>query len=643
MLLHTHSVMSYILALTALGMFMHIVQLRQPVNARRWLLFFYCSLLIWQTENMFRYSSPMWYYHTSSYKFQTVFILIPAIGCTLIAHTQYAYRFLVPAFLKEARLVLKLSIAFTLSELLFVAYNEFIQDGGLAITLFSAFLYSLFFTFFLIILSLRKAAYLKNRDAKASKAHKIYAVINTLYAGASIFSIAVGFFSPVGFFSYFFLVWIGNLISIVLYIVTAAIPASFQTKITGYTFVLAATLLSLVTLIVYPPVLLEDTAGRMAQQAGLTRLLIIISLAVLMIVTLMPFMLRISLTHRIEGLLDGVRKVNAGQLDTKVDVGLPDEIGMLTENFNQMTKHLEQAQASLTDYAQTLEKKVTLRTEELEKTLNEVRRLQAQQIQAEKIASMAQLTAALGHEIKNPLNFITNFSQISVELANELEEEIKKPNPDPQTLKEISEDIVLNLERIDHHGKRADAIVHGMLEHSRSGKGEPVLTDLNMLVDEYRRISYDSFFTKDKIFCPKILTHFDSQIGEIRVVKEDIGRVLLNVFNNAFYALREKMKAGGQDYAPTLWISTCKVQQEPDTKDSGTTAVARITIKDNGTGIPTAVIPKIFEPFFTTKPTGQGTGLGLSLSHDIIKAHGGVMTATSEEGEFTSFEIVLPF
>ena len=644
MLLHTHSVMSFILGLTAAGMFMHLITLRQPVNAKRWLVLFYFSLMCWQVENIIRYSMPLEYFTTTLYKLQTVVFLIPLIAVTLVAHTQFAYRFLATTYKREQKIVFRISIFLSVAEVLFVAWNEFYNNGGMAITLLSAFFYGLFFTFWIIILSIRKSKFLRHTDPKASRAHLIYAAINSLYAGASIFSLMFGFFSVPGFWSYFLLVWIGNLASIVLYIVTAAIPASFQTKITGFTFVLAATFLSLITLFLYPPVFLTDTEGRLSQQGGLIRMLIIIAIAAFLIVLLMPFMLRISLTTPMQRLIEGVQKVNSGNFNAQIEVGLPDEIGLLTENFNQMTRHLEKAQNDLTDYAQTLEKKVARRTEQLQRSFAELKTLQAQQIQAEKIASLAQLTAGLGHEIKNPLNFINNFSQVSIELAGELEEEINKSSPDPQYLKEIAEDIILNLERIHHHGQRADGIVQGMLDHSRAEKGERKLTDLNSLTDEYRRLTYDSIITKDKFFSAKMVTHYDDSIAEINIVKEDIGRVILNVFNNAFYSIKEKKKLVGNGYVPTIWVNTKKIDLSGAAENGLQKREAiLIKIKDNGIGIPDKIIDKIYQPFFTTKPSGQGTGLGLSLSHDIIKAHGGSLKTNSTEGEFAEFEIMLPY
>ena len=331
MLLHTHTVMSLILGLTATGMVVHLTRLKQPVNAKKWLILFYLGLLVWQIENMIRYSMPLEYFVTLTYKIQTVFMLIPMIALTLTAHTQYAYRFLVATHERESKIVFRVSLVLSSAEFLFVAWNEFYNHGTMATTLFSGFFYSSLFTIWIIILVLRKAKVLRTVNPKASKAHFLYAGINACYAAASIFSLLFGFFSVPGFWSYFLLVWFGNLASIVLYIVTAAIPAGFQTKITGFIFVFAASFLSITTLIIYPPIYLEDIPGRLAQQEGLFRLLIIIAIVAVMIVILMPFMIKISLTSRLKLLLEGVQKVNSGNLDTHVPE--PQDIGRVFLNL----------------------------------------------------------------------------------------------------------------------------------------------------------------------------------------------------------------------------------------------------------------------------------------------------------------------
>jgi two-component system NtrC family sensor kinase len=264
----------------------------------------------------------------------------------------------------------------------------------------------------------------------------------------------------------------------------------------------------------------------------------------------------------------------------------------------------------------------------LEKTLTNLKSTQTQLIQSEKMASLGELTAGIAHEIQNPLNFVNNFSEVSNELIDEMKEELKKGNYDDAN--EIADDVKQNLEKITHHGQRAADIVKGMLQHSSSSSGVKELTDINALCDEYLRLSYHGLRAKDKSFNASMKTDFDNSIGNINIIPQDIGRVILNLINNAFYAVDEKKKSGIENYEPTVSISTKKVDDKIE-----------IRVTDNGNGIPQKVLDKIFQPFFTTKPTGQGTGLGLSLSYDIVKAHGGELKVETKEGDGTIFIIQL--
>jgi signal transduction histidine kinase/ligand-binding sensor domain-containing protein len=266
---------------------------------------------------------------------------------------------------------------------------------------------------------------------------------------------------------------------------------------------------------------------------------------------------------------------------------------------------------------------------EIEKAYRELKTTQSQLIQQEKMASLGELTAGIAHEIQNPLNFINNFSEVNTELIDEMKEELKSGNAD-EALK-VAEDIKENNKKITHHGKRADGIVKGMLQHSRSSSGVKEPTDINALADEYLRLSYHGLRAKDKSFNATMKTDFDENIGTINLISQDIGRVILNLFTNAFYAVSEKKKHEANGYEPTVSISTKKMNGKVE-----------VRVKDNGNGIPQKVMDKIFQPFFTTKPTGQGTGLGLSLSYDIIKAHGGELKVETKEGEGAEFIIILP-
>jgi signal transduction histidine kinase len=266
---------------------------------------------------------------------------------------------------------------------------------------------------------------------------------------------------------------------------------------------------------------------------------------------------------------------------------------------------------------------------EIEVAYENLKATQSQLIQSEKMASLGELTAGIAHEIQNPLNFVNNFSEVSNELLDEMKGEIDKGHYDE--VKAITNDVKQNLEKILHHGKRADGIVKGMLQHSRSSSGVKGPTDINALADEYLRLAYHGLRAKDKSFNATTKTDFDETIGKINIIRQDIGRVILNLITNAFYAVTEKKKQHGDTYEPAVWVSTKKVGEN-----------VMISVKDNGNGIPLKVLDKIFQPFFTTKPTGQGTGLGLSLSYDIVKAHGGELKVETEEGKGSEFIIVLP-
>ena len=261
--------------------------------------------------------------------------------------------------------------------------------------------------------------------------------------------------------------------------------------------------------------------------------------------------------------------------------------------------------------------------------MSSLRKTQRQLIMAEKMASLGELTAGIAHEIQNPLNFVNNFSEVSNELIDEMNEELDKG--DIEEAKTIASDIKQNLEKINHHGKRADAIVKGMLQHSRTSTGVKEPTNINVLADEYLRLAYHGLRAKDKSFNATLKTDFDETINKIDIIPQDIGRVILNLITNAFYAVNEKKKLIPSGYDPTVSVISRKINGNIE-----------INVIDNGNGISQKVLDKIFQPFFTTKPTGQGTGLGLSLAYDIVKAHGGELKVETEEGKGTTFTIYLP-
>ena len=268
--------------------------------------------------------------------------------------------------------------------------------------------------------------------------------------------------------------------------------------------------------------------------------------------------------------------------------------------------------------------------EKVQETLEELKVTQSQLIQSEKMASLGELTAGIAHEIQNPLNFVNNFSEVSSELVDEMNEEIDQGNMEDAM--GIAVDIKQNLEKINHHGKRAGEIVKGMLQHSRTSSGKKEATDINALADEYLRLAYHGLRAKDKSFNSKMESDFDADIPKLEIIPQDMGRVILNLITNAFYAVNEKKKQEPEEYEPMVEVST---------KNIGNTI--EIKVEDNGNGMPEHIKEKVFQPFFTTKPTGKGTGLGLSLSYDIVNAHGGELKVKSTEGEGTEFKIILPF
>jgi len=280
-----------------------------------------------------------------------------------------------------------------------------------------------------------------------------------------------------------------------------------------------------------------------------------------------------------------------------------------------------------------LEEKVNLRTSQLKQSMDNLKATQSQLIQSEKMASLGELTSGIAHEIQNPLNFVNNFSEINKEMLEELKTERLKPNVerDEKLQDEIINSLINNEEKIVNHGKRADAIVKGMLQHSRTTTGQKALTNINALADEYLRMSYHAYKVKNRDFHIEMNCNFESNLQKITVIPQDIGRVLLNIYNNAFYEVSEKMKSATAGYEPNISVSTKKLNDK-----------IVLTVMDNGNGIPQKIVDKIFQPFFTTKPTGQGTGLGLSLSYDIVKAHGGEIKVNTIEGEYTEFLIHLP-
>ena len=295
----------------------------------------------------------------------------------------------------------------------------------------------------------------------------------------------------------------------------------------------------------------------------------------------------------------------------------------------EVTKKEAEVIRSKNEQLTQLNKEIEEQKIKLEDTIKDLKATQTQLIQSEKMASLGELTAGIAHEIQNPLNFVNNFSEVNKELLLEMKEEIDKGNL--EEVKTIVSNVISNEEKINHHGKRADAIVKGMLQHSRTSSGIKEPTDINVLADEYVRLAYHGLRARDKSFNATMKTDFDEAVGKIEIIPQEIGRVILNLVTNAFYAVNEKRKTQSESYEPTVTIQTKKMADKIEIK-----------VIDNGDGISKAIIEKIFQPFFTTKPTGQGTGLGLSLSYDIVKAHAGELSVETEEGKGSQFVIELP-
>ncbi len=381
-----------------------------------------------------------------------------------------------------------------------------------------------------------------------------------------------------------------------------------------------------------------DSINNRQKKIWLTALLV--SAVIFLIGMLIGLWLSRNISHPVLALHKAAKRVGEGDLTSEVKSKSKDEIGELAIAFNGMVKDIKkltdltltqekEKQQMLALQNEALEKQVEERTRELNQSLVDLKEAQVQLVQSEKMASLGELTAGIAHEIQNPLNFVNNFSELNAELLQELQEELAIGNTD--NIRPIINDLIENEKKVAHHGKRADAIVKGMLQHSSRSSGVKEPTDINALADEYLRLAFHGIRAKDKSFNATIKKDFDGSVGNINIIPQDIGKVILNLLINAFYAVTEKKQQADDEYEPTVSVSTKKIDDK-----------VQIKVKDNGSGISQKIVDKIFQPFFTTKPTGQGTGLGLSLSYDIIKAHGGELKVEGKEGEGAEFLIILP-
>ena len=572
-----------------------------------------------------------------------------ANGWLVIYHVWFSYNYRKKFFRKEMIAVFTLLIILIHATLFLEIVPLNINLPTTSVELLFIFLFAYLWSIAVLLRKARHGSYtagtkkikLAGRDNKALRSFAWWSALFVvlclnfimLRAGIKIFYDVFMVFHTISLIS---LPWFA-----INYVNYAEEYTTFQVKLVGIMLCVTLLLLGLLAFLILPAGYISQTAEGKPVQDAVNILAMLVPVMTLLIVLLFNVFVKKNLLRPLKEVLDGVQRVNAGDLNVEVPVEVKDELGFLSHNFNQMTKSLRQ-------YSENMETLVAERTTELEHkstqlekqqvalqtTLEDLKATQAQLIQSEKMASLGELTAGIAHEIQNPLNFVNNFSDVNKELVDELKAELATGNM--QFANEIADDIKANEEKINHHGKRADSIVKGMLQHSRVSSGQKEPTDINALADEYLRLAYHGMRAKDKTsnavpIAIGIKTDFDNTIGKINVVPQDIGRVILNLINNAFYAVNEKQKQNLNGYEPTVTVIT-----------KSSNGVVELKVKDNGNGIPQRMLDKIFQPFFTTKPTGQGTGLGLSLAYDIIRAHGGELRVTAQEGEGSEFIIQLP-
>ncbi len=656
-ILHTHTVMALLLMLLVSGMYFYLRSLDSNEESKKWFQLFYLTQIVWQSSDLVRYSLGPELIGGLFYKLSVVLVTIPAVCVLQIAYSQFLYRFLEDCFKKEQKLVLYIMIFLSLIACSVNFWNEFYNNSTIEILHLIGFSLGLLFNIWAMIICFRKARFLRKRNSEAAKGNLYQGWVINLFVIPCFIILLVGMYSPIGYWSFFGMIWVGNLLQIIVFINFSAVYVNFQDKIVGFNFVIVMSVMMILALTLYPPYPPDQFEMSLLNQDGLTKLIAVILFSMVIIRFILPIILRKTLTMPLQGLLTGVQQVNEGDLNAKVIVNQSDEIGHLASNFNLMTRTLKNTQDSLKDYTENLERQVSERTKDilernkqiesqrdsLQKTLDDLKSAQKQLIQAEKMASLGELTAGIAHEIQNPLNFVNNFSEVSIEIVEDLRLELGRIvnditrddtfNADQlEDVKSILKDLESNQQKINYHGKRADGIVKAMLQHSRKSEGLKELTDINLLCDEYLRLCYHGLKAKDKTFNATFLTEYDPSVGKVLVMPQELGRVILNLLNNAFYAVAEKSKKNIEVYVPTVRLTTIRLSD-----------ATRITVSDNGEGIKEEIIDRIFQPFFTTKPTGKGTGLGLSMCYDIVtKGHGGELIVSSKLNEGTTFIISIP-
>ena len=643
-LLSSFSLMALIIIITAVIFILSISRISDDADYKKWLLYYFLGLFFWHGMGFISGGlHSEWRELTYRY---TNTLFNAGLCLTSFSFVQIAYLFPTRGFENERRKSSYIIGLVCVAYLATIFWYHFLKDQTNATSYtYGKFVnplagsFGLIVTIFSLVVFLRKSLFFRRMGSKDKVPARLLALCTAITIALSGLFIYPGISTPFVLPTYIYGLWILIQAQLLIFIIYSHFPVRFELKLVGFTFTSVMAILSILTMLIVPFTTNSDDAVNLAQRSHdqelLLKLMLIIIGSAVFIAWIYPFILRVSLIKPLENLMKGIEKANQGNLEVEVPYGMLDEIGVVTNNFNLMVKSLKQSQNQLTAHANTLEQQVADRTSELRNSLNDLKSTQAQLIQSEKMASLGELTAGIAHEIQNPLNFVNNFSEVNTELIGELKRERSKvKNERNEELEnELLNDIAENEEKINLHGKRAEAIVKGMLQHSRASTGVKESTNINKLTDEYLRLSYQGLHAKDKEFNADIITEFDESIGNINIIPQDIGRVLLNLYNNAFYVVNEKSKQNIAGYEPTV---------EVNTKKEGNKIL--ISVKDNGNGIPEKIKEKIFQPFFTTKPTGQGIGLGLSLSYDIVtKGHDGTLEVLSSEENGSEFIITLPF
>jgi signal transduction histidine kinase len=578
-LLSSFSLMALIIMLTGALFAVSLKTSTENADYKNWLLFYFVGLLL---EHSMGFLSGGLHsdIREQTYRYtNTLFNVGYAI--TAVSYIQVAYLFPQKAFERERKWLLYITTGYSVIYLGALIWFHFIQDQqGLSSRTYGKFINPLaglfggITTVWAVIVYLRKAHYYRRHRSKYLAPARLLAICTLFLLIISGLFIYPGGQHEWVMIVYTYGLWIVIQAEVLIFIIYSAFPISFRPKLVGFVFASVMAILSVAVMTLVPfTTNAEDPANiaqRVADQATLVRLMKIILGSAVFLLLVYPLILRESVIKPLQRLMLGIERAEKGDLSVEVPFGVLDEIGIVTRNFNGMVQSLKQSKDELTRHAATLESQVTERTAELSKSLQDLQTTQQQLIQSEKLASLGELTAGIAHEIQNPLNFVNNFSEVNSELIDEMHEQLALGNR--QQAIEIANSIRENQEKINHHGKRADAIVKGMLEHSRTSSGQKVPTDINALADEYLRLAYHGMRAKDKSFNAKITTDFDNGIGKVNIVTQDIGRVMLNLINNAFYAVHEKQnnasaglptgQAGSamRGYEPTVAVSSKKNQ-----------------------------------------------------------------------------------